>query len=94
MDRKQKIETLKGISEGKLGIESLTGPRIYFFDKVSKDPAKYIMDGKEFNQIEYEAFCNRVKGLNNNSIVWEEEKNYVITVEDQENRSPLLTDIK
>lgn len=74
LDRKQKIEVLQAIKEGKLSIECLQPPKIYFFEEINTDPQMYKMNGKEYSEIEYREFCDKIRAKYNNSIIWREGK--------------------
>lgn len=76
MKRREKIKALRAISEGKLTIEDFGPSQVYFFLQKSTQPAIYEYNGKEYNETEYREFCEKIKSKNNNSIIWNESKEY------------------
>ena len=76
MTRKEKLKALQAISEGKLRIEDLEPPQVYFFIKTNNKPGVYEMNGKEYSETEYREFCEKIKRRSNNSIIWNEGKEY------------------
>lgn len=76
MTRKEKIKTLQAISKGILSIEDLEPPQVYFFIKNSNKPGVYEMNGKEYSEIEYREFKEKIERKNNGSITWNEGKFY------------------
>lgn len=76
MTRKEKLKALQEISEGKLSIEDLEPPQVYFFTKNSNKPGVYEMNGKEYSETEYQEVKKKVERKNNGSIIWNEGKEY------------------
>jgi hypothetical protein len=95
MNRKQKISLLNKIADGKLKIESLEPPKIYIFTEDTNVPGIYAMDGKQYNETEYQEFCREIRQRNNGSICWHEGKTYedtIITMNYCHNSKPLKID--
>lgn len=76
LTRKEKIKLLQKIKEGKLSFKTLEPPQTYLFIERLDLPGYYDMNGKLFNEDEYQEFCKKIKEKNNNSIIWNEGKTY------------------
>jgi hypothetical protein len=74
MNRKQKIELLQAIKDGKVGPEILLPPQVYFFNQLTTNPNTYEMKGKIYSEKEYQDFIDRIE--NKKSVVWHEAKQY------------------
>jgi hypothetical protein len=74
--RKEKIRLLQQIKEGRIKVEQLQPPKFYLFKEDYLNPGTYEMEGKKYSEEEYQAFCKRVKQIDNSSIVWHEMKTY------------------
>jgi len=75
-NRKEKIKVLQALRDGRLSIESLQPPQIYIFVESSTNPGVYTMKGKQYSETEYRQFCEKIRAKGNNSIIWNERKNY------------------
>ena len=69
MSRLEKLNLIQAVKDGKLTVEDLQPPQIYFFHKNSKKNGEYELNGKIFNETEYQAFCDRLKKKRNNSLI-------------------------
>ncbi len=76
MNRKEKIKILQAIREGKINIESLQPPQVYFFIERSDKPGIYEHNGKEYNETEYREFCDKIKRKKNGSLIFSEGRQY------------------
>jgi len=74
--RKEKIRILQAVKEHKLNVESLQPPQVYIFVESSTNPGVYTMKGKQYSETEYRQFCEKIRAKGNNSIIWNEGKNY------------------
>lgn len=77
MTRNEKIKLLQSISEGKLSIESLQPPQVYIFSESMVTPGVYLHNGKEYSEIEYRKFCERIDRKKNNLGIWGNGKGYL-----------------
>ncbi len=77
MTRKKKIELLQALKDGKISIAILQLPQTYIFIECSDKPGVYKYNDKEYSEQEYREFCESVRRQNNNSIIWEGEKQYL-----------------
>lgn len=75
-NRSEKIKLLQGIKEGKISIDVLQGGRFYCFITYTNNPGIYFLEGKAYNEVEYQAFCKQINEANNGSIIWNEGKDY------------------
>jgi hypothetical protein len=88
---------LQKIKEGKLSVKTLEPPQTYIFIQRQDKPGFYEMNGKLFNQNEYQEFCKKIKDKNNNSIIWNEGKTYedtIITMYTSPDCEPINEEIK
>jgi len=95
LNRREKIKLLHSIKEGKIRIENLQPPQVYIFDQISDNPPIYEMNDKEYNEIEYKEFCEKIRAKNNKSIIWKEGKEYpkediIITAVPAKGCNPLI----
>lgn len=82
MNRKDKIQLLQKIKEGKLSVRAIQPPRAYIFTELS-NPKRYVdTDGKDYTEKEYENFCIEVETVNKElkRINAGAEQNSVITI--------------
>ena len=77
MTRKEKLKLLHGIKNGNLTIECLQPPQVYIFVERSNEPGIYSHNRKQYNQTEYNKFCEKIRVKNNGSVIWKEGKNYL-----------------
>lgn len=59
--RKQKIEALQAIKDGRQTIGGLQPPQQYCFEEINESPGLYMMAGKVYDVDQYFNFC---KGCN------------------------------
>lgn len=90
--RKEKLKLLQGIKNGQISIGSLQPPQVYIFLERINEPGVYVHKGKEYNEIEYKEFCEKIRAKNHGSIIWNEGKNYpkedtIITIRRVENET-------
>jgi len=76
VNRKEKIKLLHAISDGRLSVESLQPPQVYIFVESSTNPGVYTMKRKQYSETEHRQFCEKIRAKGNNSIIWNERKNY------------------
>ncbi len=91
MNRKDKIQLLQKIKEGKLSVRAIQPPRAYIFTGLS-NPKWYVdTDGKEYTETEYENFCIEVETVNKElkRINAGGEQNSVITIVYEEGKTIL-----
>lgn len=84
LNRKEKIQMLKAIKEGKASPEILSPGKVYIFVTDDRNPDQYRMGGRVYNRDEYFAFCEKVESLSNGSLIWNEVKQYepnIITIQ-------------
>ena len=74
--RKEKLQLIQAIREGKASAESLLPPAVYVFIENLNKPGTYRHNGKEFTEDEYNKFCERIRRKNNGSLVWYEGRRY------------------
>lgn len=84
LTRKDKIQMLTAIKEGKASTEIFTPGKVYIFVTDDRNPDQYRMGGRVYNREEYLAFCAKVESLSNGSLIWNEVKQYeskVLTIQ-------------
>jgi hypothetical protein len=69
MKRKEKIKLLQLIKDGQIGPESFLPPQVQIFGEHTDKPGLYTMKGKEYSEIEYREFCEKIRAKNKNSII-------------------------
>ena len=74
--RIEKINRLQALKQGKLSVSDLQPPQVFIFTERSDEPGVYECDAKKYNETEYREFCERIEKRNNNSISWNERKDY------------------
>src|SRR5580765_7379932 len=59
--RKEKINLLQKIKEGKLNVDCLQSPRHYIFLECINAPGNYETNGKLYTEIECSKFCEKLR---------------------------------
>ncbi len=74
--RKEKVKVLQALKDGKISPEGLSPPQVFIFSESNLKPGVYEHKGKDYNEIEYRKFCDKIQRRNNGSIIWDEGRQY------------------
>ena len=62
--RKEKINLLTAIKSGVISISDIGTPAVYVFSPIFGKEGYFMMNGNEYNNLEYDAFCSLVEQKN------------------------------